>query len=53
MKKIDDFVMYWETNPEWYTIDDDGIVTLTEKATLEAIESLKKYVETFGNQHQI
>lgn len=34
---------YWASNKEWYGIDDNGNPFLTDKATLEAIESFKKY----------
>ena len=49
MKKLDKALFYWQTNKEWYTIDDDGVVTLTDKATPEAIESFEKYVKEYGN----
>lgn len=49
MMTIDKSIVYWKTNEEWYTVDKDGHVTLTDKATPEAIESFEKYVKKFGN----
>ena len=39
--------LYWATNPEWYdyTDDDDAKPFLTDKATAEAKESFKRYLE--------
>ena len=35
--------MYWRTNKDWYTVDDNGNYHLTEKAPDRAKESFKLY----------
>lgn len=50
---MDPALFYWQKNGEQYEVDDEGVVTLTDKATPEAIESFEKYVKKYGNQHPI
>ena len=49
MTKMDPALFYWQKNEEWFEVDDEGVVTLTDKATPEAIESFEKYVKKYGN----
>ena len=33
MTKMDPALFYWQKNEEWFEVDDEGVVTLTDKAT--------------------
>ena len=35
--------LYWESNPEWYRINEKGDYELTEKAPPQAVESFKLF----------
>lgn len=48
MMTTDEALFYWQTNKDWYIVDDEGNVTLTDKAPEEAKESYRRYVEKFG-----
>lgn len=37
--------IYWQTNKEWYYVDEKGNYHLTEKATKRAIESFKLFMK--------
>lgn len=48
MMTTDKTLFYWQTNKDWYIVDDEGNVTLTDQAPDEAKESFKRYQQKFN-----
>lgn len=40
-------IPYFATNKEWFYINEDGRIVLTDKAPPEAVESLKQFHEAY------
>ena len=45
-----DKYLFWGTNPDWYDYDENEQPYLTDKATEEARESFKRYMELIERQ---